>query len=48
MQVPVVLHVVQDGSCGGESVEGFPLSLAQVGGEHVDEVVVEAGEVGPC
>ena len=47
MQAPVVLHVVQDSSCGGECIEGFPLSLAQAGGEHVNQVVVETGEVGP-
>ena len=44
----MVLHVVQDSSCGGESIEGFSLSLAKAGGEHVDQVVVETGEVGPC
>ena len=48
MQIPVVLDIIQHSSCGGESIEGFPFSFAQVGGEHVDEVVVEAGEVGPC
>lgn len=48
MQAPMVLHVVQDSSCGGEGVEGFPFSFAQAGGEHVDQVVVEAGKVGPC
>ena len=48
MQIPVVLDIIQHSSCGGESIEGFPLCLAHAGGEHVDQVVVETGEVGPC
>ena len=32
MQVPLILHVIQNSGCGGEGVEGFPLCLAQAEG----------------
>ena len=32
MQVPLILHVIQNSGCGGEGVEGFPLCLAKAEG----------------